>query len=388
MSRRDHGVCRLPSHTRRLAIASSTMPCGSIPAVEGASLFIADKSRRVVERDEEFPRGNWQILTPFFGLKRPSRPFPILAPAASGGETRTRASPGDHCVCLRCPPACRFGSRRLDRSGHGRPVGSRHAVAARRGPREPVWSGQVLVWDGFEAGPNSERLFDPNTLALTPRPYARNLFCSGYAQLADGKLFIAGGHVTVNSGLKDATLWDPTTNTAQRLPDLTNSRWYPTVTTLADGRVHGLFRRQHRVRRLASGQPALVCLTHAARGLQPEYEQLYPADGGEGRHPALPADVRRTGRPRLPGRPGQTDPLRHDDSATGAVVNGPANPIEPHSARHVRPRARSSSRAPGRTRLSRTSRSPAARRSSTSTSRHPTWRETAPMAYPALATTR
>ena len=81
-------------------------------------------------------------------------------------------------------------------------------------------SGQVLVWDGFEAGPNSERLFDPNTLALTPRPYARNLFCSGYAQLADGKLFIAGGHVTVNNGLKDATLWDPTTNTAQRLPDL------------------------------------------------------------------------------------------------------------------------------------------------------------------------
>jgi hypothetical protein len=42
--------------------------------------------------------------------------------------------------------------------------------------------------------------------------------------------------VTVNSGLKDSTLWDPNTSTATRVADLQNSRWYPTVTTLADGR--------------------------------------------------------------------------------------------------------------------------------------------------------
>ena len=97
-------------------------------------------------------------------------------------------------------------------------------------------TGQVLVWDGFEAGPNSERLFDPATGALTPKPYARNLFCAGQAQLADGKLFIAGGHVTVNEGLRDTTIWDPVTGTATRKVDMAGGRWYPTVTTLADGR--------------------------------------------------------------------------------------------------------------------------------------------------------
>ena len=97
-------------------------------------------------------------------------------------------------------------------------------------------TGQVLVWDGFEAGPNSERLFDPATGTLTPKPYARNLFCAGQSQLADGKLFIAGGHVSVNNGLRDTTIWDPVTGTATRKVDMAGGRWYPTVTTLSDGR--------------------------------------------------------------------------------------------------------------------------------------------------------
>ena len=97
-------------------------------------------------------------------------------------------------------------------------------------------TGKVLFWDGFEAGPNSQHLFDPATNAITAKPYSRNLFCSGFSQLADGRLFIAGGHVTVNNGLKDSTLWDPSTSTATRVADLQNSRWYPTVTTLPDGR--------------------------------------------------------------------------------------------------------------------------------------------------------
>ena len=97
-------------------------------------------------------------------------------------------------------------------------------------------TGKVLFWDGFEAGPNSQHLFDPVTSAITAKPYSRNLFCSGFSQLADGRLFIAGGHVSVNNGIKDSTLWDPNTSTATRVADLQNSRWYPTVTTLPDGR--------------------------------------------------------------------------------------------------------------------------------------------------------
>ena len=97
-------------------------------------------------------------------------------------------------------------------------------------------TGKVLFWDGFEAGPNSQHLFDPLTGQITAKPYSRNLFCSGFSQLADGRLFIAGGHVSVNNGIKDSTLWDPNTSTATRVADMQNSRWYPTVTTLPDGR--------------------------------------------------------------------------------------------------------------------------------------------------------
>ncbi len=97
-------------------------------------------------------------------------------------------------------------------------------------------SGNVLAWDGFDNAPNSEHVFNPSTGTLTAKPYARNLFCSGYSPLPDGRILIAGGHIQVNNGLKDTTLWDTTTNTATRGVDLQNSRWYPTVTTLADGR--------------------------------------------------------------------------------------------------------------------------------------------------------
>ena len=76
----------------------------------------------------------------------------------------------------------------------------------------------------------------PHHGALTAKPYARNLFCAGQAQLADGSVFIAGGHITVNNGLRDTTIWDPASGTATRKADLTGGRWYPSVTILEDGR--------------------------------------------------------------------------------------------------------------------------------------------------------
>jgi hypothetical protein len=131
------------------------------------------------------------------------------------------------------PSAARAATGTPDQVGQWGPVMSWPLVAVHM---SLLSSGNVLVWDGFEAGPNSERIYDPVTGTITPKPYARNLFCSGFSQLADGRLFIAGGHITVNSGLKDTTIWDPSSNTAQRVTDLTGGRWYPTVTTLADGR--------------------------------------------------------------------------------------------------------------------------------------------------------
>ena len=75
-----------------------------------------------------------------------------------------------------------------------------------------------------------------------PRPTAEtNIFCSGHCALPDGRIFVAGGHVSTHVGLRDANIFDPGTSPATSswtaLPDMENPRWYPTATTLPDGRV-------------------------------------------------------------------------------------------------------------------------------------------------------
>lgn len=97
-------------------------------------------------------------------------------------------------------------------------------------------TGNVITWDGFAAGPNSEELWNPASGTFTATPYGRNLFCAGQTLLADGRLLVLGGHNAVNDGLFDTTLYDPFTNSWTRGPDMTDNRWYPTVTTLPDGR--------------------------------------------------------------------------------------------------------------------------------------------------------
>jgi hypothetical protein len=98
-------------------------------------------------------------------------------------------------------------------------------------------NGQVLVWDAFGYAPDSERLWDPATGTFVPVPYTPNLFCSGHSELGDGRTIVFGGHIASNIGLKDTTLFDPSSNTWTRGPDMTVGRWYPTATTLANGQV-------------------------------------------------------------------------------------------------------------------------------------------------------
>ena len=98
-------------------------------------------------------------------------------------------------------------------------------------------TGQVLMWDGFDAAPGSMRLWDPVLQALISVPYTRNLFCSGHVQLADGRTLVLGGHIQSNLGTADTTEFDPTTNTYSRGVDMSVGRWYPTATVLHDGRV-------------------------------------------------------------------------------------------------------------------------------------------------------
>ena len=105
-------------------------------------------------------------------------------------------------------------------------------------------TGKVMIWPGDDlAGPgggsgNDVRLWDPVTATtsfLTPPGY--DVFCSGHSFLADGRLFVAGGHIQNGVGMANASTYDPFTDLWTRVPDMNAGRWYPTATTLANGDV-------------------------------------------------------------------------------------------------------------------------------------------------------
>ena len=98
-------------------------------------------------------------------------------------------------------------------------------------------NGKIAMWDGFEAAVNSEHTWDPWTGEFDAVPTGRNLFCAGHVTLADGRLLVAGGHIQAYEGTKDTNLFDPTSASWERVQDMSNARWYPTATTLPDGRV-------------------------------------------------------------------------------------------------------------------------------------------------------
>jgi hypothetical protein len=96
-------------------------------------------------------------------------------------------------------------------------------------------TGKVLLWS---TGDNA-RLWDPATGQFTSTPALfGDLHCAGQATLADGRVIVVGGvdgppHV----GIKVTALFDPLTNTWTNGAPMKYARWYPTVTTMPDGRV-------------------------------------------------------------------------------------------------------------------------------------------------------
>lgn len=96
-------------------------------------------------------------------------------------------------------------------------------------------TGRVLASDGQSAG-NDARVWDPATDSFSAVPVSDNIFCNGAAALPDGKLLVAGGHIDGHVGLKDANLFDPFSQTWSSAQPMKFPRWYPTVTTLPDGR--------------------------------------------------------------------------------------------------------------------------------------------------------
>lgn len=91
-------------------------------------------------------------------------------------------------------------------------------------------TGVAYIWN---PGDGTGRRIDP----------PGNLWCAGQALLADGRLLVAGGNLAYANatstvkGLNQIYIFNPFNETWIRQPDMRHGRWYPTLTTLPDGRV-------------------------------------------------------------------------------------------------------------------------------------------------------
>jgi hypothetical protein len=113
-----------------------------------------------------------------------------------------------------------------------------------------IFGGSSLDRDEFDHPtlPRAE-ILDMNTspwqtYPLSCEPMACDLWCGGHTFLSDGKLLFVGGTNyyppppdPFYGGLKEAYLFDPFSETWERLDDMQVGRWYPTLIRLADDRV-------------------------------------------------------------------------------------------------------------------------------------------------------
>jgi hypothetical protein len=101
-----------------------------------------------------------------------------------------------------------------------------------------------VVWDASQIpGPADGSNFShPNTLVL-PNRKVFDFFCAGHSFLADGRLLLGGGtldypeHHMGFHGVAECAVFDWQTERWSFAAHTAHGRWYPTLLTLADGRV-------------------------------------------------------------------------------------------------------------------------------------------------------
>jgi hypothetical protein len=96
-------------------------------------------------------------------------------------------------------------------------------------------TGKVMFWDSYAVADHPQ-LWDPATSSVSAAAQAGfNIFCTGFAFLPNGRLFVVGGHISDNVGLAYTATYSPFTNSWVRLANMNAGRWYPTATTLTNG---------------------------------------------------------------------------------------------------------------------------------------------------------
>jgi hypothetical protein len=99
----------------------------------------------------------------------------------------------------------------------------------------------LFSWPFNTVGSDAQ-LWDPVSGALTnvSLTYQRDIFCAGTTVLADGRVFIAGGHLyqgVFGNGVVNTTTFDPASNAFTEGPTMSQARWYPTTAQLGDGTI-------------------------------------------------------------------------------------------------------------------------------------------------------
>jgi hypothetical protein len=81
-------------------------------------------------------------------------------------------------------------------------------------------------------------LYDPIAGTFTKFSLSWDMWCSGMVLLRDGRALVVGGTIQYDPfhGQPKTTIFDSSTNAFKDVQSMQHGRWYPTVTTLGDGR--------------------------------------------------------------------------------------------------------------------------------------------------------
>src|SRR6266851_3178189 len=102
-------------------------------------------------------------------------------------------------------------------------------------------NGKVLIVGGSENNSNNTvyklAVWDPTAGTFSQQTTPWDLFGNGMSLLPDGRVIIVGGTIQYDPfyGPPLTTIFDPATEKAYPVEDMTAGRWYPTTQTLSDG---------------------------------------------------------------------------------------------------------------------------------------------------------
>jgi galactose oxidase len=93
--------------------------------------------------------------------------------------------------------------------------------------------GRLLLWSIME----DAAVWDFRNNAFTAVPGPSLLFCATQTLLPDGRILVAGGHISNDHGLRDVNLFEPSTMKWTRGTPMRAGRWYPSVLNMPGGEV-------------------------------------------------------------------------------------------------------------------------------------------------------